>query len=233
MTSFGSAARSSVGKKVITGVTGLALVAFVVAHLVGNLTLFLGPEPFNHYAHFLESLAHGMGIYVAEVGLAAIFLLHIISAVSVAWGDKRAARRIDYRYSENAGGKSRKTIASETMIFTGGLLLLFVILHIRLFKFGRAEVTEDGMKDLYSVVVANFQSPTFTAFTVVAMIMLGFHLRHGVWSAFQSLGLANDRYLPLLSRIALLLAILLTAGFIAIGVFMYISGDPNAILGAH
>ena len=233
MGSFGSAARSSVGKKVITGVTGLALVAFAVAHLVGNLTLFLGPEPFNHYAHFLESLGHGMGVYVAEMGLAGLFLLHIVAAVSVAWSDKRGARQISYRYSRDAGGKSRKTIASETMIYTGGLVLLFVMVHIRLFKFGGAEVAEDGIKDLYSVVAANFQSRTFTTFTVIAMIMLGLHLRHGVWSAFQSLGLANDRYLPLLSRMALVLAVLLTAGFIAIGVFLHILGDPNAIVGAN
>jgi succinate dehydrogenase cytochrome b subunit len=233
MGSFGSAARSSVGKKVITGVTGLALVAFAVAHLVGNLTLFLGPEPFNHYAHFLESLGHGMGIYVAEVGLAGLFLLHIVAAVSVAWNDKRGARQIQYHVSKDAGGKSRKTISSETMIFSGGLVLLFIVVHIWLFKFGSAEVGADGIKDLYSVVASNFRNLTFTAFTVVAMIMLGFHLRHGVWSAFQSLGLANDHYLPLLSRLALVLAVLLSAGFIAIGVFLHISVDPNAIVGAN
>lgn len=233
MASFGSVVWSSIGKKVITGLTGLALVAFVVVHLIGNLTLLLGPGPFNEYAHFLETMAHGQLIYVAEMGMIVLFLAHMITAVSVAWLDRRKARRVGYRYSTNAGGKSRKTLSSTTMIYTGSLLLVFIIWHIKKFKFGGAVADADGVKNLYKVVVSGFQDPVFTTIAVVMMIILGFHLRHGVWSAFQSLGLANDRYLPTLERIGFVLAILLALGFIAIPLVLFFAGDPNAVVGGH
>ena len=186
MASFGSTAWSSVGKKVITGLTGFALIGFVVAHLIGNLTLFIGAHAFNEYAHFLETMAHGWLIYVMEIGIFLIFVFHIVSAVTVAWADKRKGRQTGYKYAKDAGGKSRKTLASQTMIYSGAVIAFFVIGHIFVFKFNSGAGIEpgpDGVKDLYAVVVTNFQSIGFTIFTVVAMILLGFHLRHGFWSA--------------------------------------------------
>ncbi len=224
---------SSVGKKAITGLTGLALVGFVIGHLVGNLTLFLGPDAFNGYAHFLESLGHGFGIYIAEAGLIALFLAHIVSAVSVAVVDKRNARAVGYRYSRDAKGKSRKTLASKTMIYTGTLILIFVVVHIRLFKYGRHDVGPDGVKNLYKTVVTEFQNPYFMVATVIAMILLGFHIRHGFWSAFQSLGLSNDRYIDVLIRIGIALAVMLTLGFSALAVVLFLWGNPSAAVGGH
>jgi succinate dehydrogenase / fumarate reductase cytochrome b subunit len=224
MDSFGSAAWSSVGKKVITGLTGFFLIGFVVVHLIGNLTLFIGPDAFNHYAHFLETALHGWLIYGFEIGMFLIFVFHIVSAFTVAWTDKRKARQQGYKYSRDAGGKSRKT-----MIYTGALLLVFVIGHIYLFKFGNHEIGSDGVKNLYKTVVTVFKGIGFTAFTVFAMILLGFHLRHGIWSAFQSLGWANDRYLPVLVRLALVAAVLLAVGFILIPVCLFLFGDPNLV----
>jgi succinate dehydrogenase cytochrome b subunit len=231
MNSFGSIAWSSVGKKVITGLTGLALFGFVVVHLIGNFTLFIGPGPFNDYAHFLETAVHGWLIYAFEAVLIPIFLFHIISAFVVAWTDKRAARETGYKTLKNAGGKSRKSLSSITMIYTGALILVFVIGHIFLFKFADHEVGADGVKNLYKTVVTTFKGVGFTAFTVVAMILLGFHLRHGFWSAFQSLGLANDKYLPILEKLALVFAILLAVGFILIPIILFLTGDPNAVAG--
>lgn len=232
MTSFGSAAWSSVGKKVITGLTGFFLIGFVVVHLIGNLTLFLGPHAFNDYAHFLENALHGWLIYAFEIGLFVIFIFHIVAAVTVAWTDKRKARQQGYKYNKNAGGKSRKTLASSTMIYTGTILLVFVIGHIYLFKFGNHEIDAHGVKNLYKTVVTVFKGVGFTVFTVVAMILLGFHLRHGFWSAFQSLGWANDKYLPLLVRVALVFAVLLAIAFIAIPIYLYAFGDPNLVQAA-
>ncbi len=229
MVSFGSAAWSSVGKKVITGLTGFSLIGFVIVHLIGNLTLFIGPHAFNDYAHFLETALHGWLIYAFEIGIFLIFVFHIVSAVTVAWTDKRNARKQGYKYNRDAGGKSRKTWASRTMIYTGALLAIFVIGHIYLFKFGNHEVDAHGVKNLYKTVVTIFQGVGFSAFTVVAMILLGFHLRHGMWSAFQSLGWANDKYLPLLVRIALVASILLAIGFIALPVYLFLFGDPNLV----
>ncbi len=231
MNSFGSIAWSSVGKKVITGLTGLALFGFVVVHLIGNLTLFIGPGAFNGYAHFLETAVHGWLIYAFEAALIPIFLFHIISAFAVAWTDRRAARNVGYKTLKNAGGKSRKTFSSTTMIYTGGLILLFVVAHIFLFKFSDHEVDAHGVKNLYKTVVTAFKSIGFTAFTVIVMTLLGFHLRHGIWSAFQSLGLANDKYLPILEKLALVFSILLAIAFVLIPIILFLTGDPNAVAG--
>lgn len=232
MNSFGSAAWSSVGKKVITGLTGFFLIGFVVVHLIGNLTLFIGPHAFNEYAHFLENALHGWLIYAFEIGLFVIFVFHIVSAVTVAWTDKRKARQQGYKFNRNAGGKSRKTLASSTMIYSGTILLVFVIGHIYLFKFGNHEIDAQGVKNLYKTVVEVFKGVGFTVFTVVAMILLGLHLRHGFWSAFQSLGWANDKYLPLLVRVALVFAILLAIAFIVIPIYLFAFGDPNLVQAA-
>lgn len=226
MDSFGSIAWSSVGKKVITGITGFALVGFVIVHLLGNLTLLIGSHAFNGYAHFLETAVHGWLIYAFEFVLFFVFVFHIVAAVTVAWADKRKAREVGYKYSKDAGGKSQKSLASKTMIYTGAIILVFVIAHIFLFKFNAGHAfTHDpaGHKDLYRVVDENFGSVGFTVFTVVAMILLGFHLRHGVWSAFQSLGWNNDRALPLLVNLARVLSVLLAVGFILLPIFMYLT----------
>lgn len=231
MSSFGSTAWSSIGKKVLTGLTGLALIGFVVVHLIGNLTLFLGPDAFNNYAHFLETALHGWLMPAAEVVIIAIFIGHMVSAVSVAWADKRAARKIGYKTLKNAGGKSRKSLSSVSMIYTGILIITFVVGHIYLFKYGNHEIIDHGAKNLYKTVVTAFKDPIFTAFTVIVMVLLGLHLRHGFWSAFQSLGLANDKFLPVLEKLALVTALLLATGFIVIPILLFINGDPNAPVG--
>lgn len=234
MSSFGSALWSSVGKKVITGLTGFLLIGFVVVHLLGNLTLFIGPSAFNGYAHFLETAVHGWLIYAFEIGLIVIFAFHVTAAVTVAVADKMAARKQGYKYARNAGGRSRKTLASRSMIISGIVIGFFVIAHIFLFKFADHEKTADGMKNLYKTVVGTFKgNPGFTGFTVVSMILVGLHLRHGFWSAFQSLGWTNDRWLPILTRAALIVSVLLAAGFILLPVLLFLNGDPNALPGGH
>jgi len=206
---------SSVGKKFVSGFTGLSLILFLCVHLLGNLLLFAGPDAFNSYAHFLEHLGHGMLIYVAEAGLILFFGLHIVSGTSV-YLKKRRARTQAYFKQGNAGGASRKTLASRSMIVTGLVVLVFVILHVKMFKYGPAElVIVDGveMKDLYGLVLYAFKEWWISLAYTAVMILLGLHLRHGVWSAFQSLGAANPRYMPLLQAGGLILAVLLAVGF--------------------
>ena len=115
------------------------------------------------------------------------------------------------------------------MIYSGTILLVFVVGHIYLFKFGNHEVDANGVKNLFKTVVVVFKGIGFTVFTVVAMLLLGLHLRHGFWSAFQSLGWSNDKYLPHLVRTALVVAILMAIAFIAIPIYLYFFGDPNLI----
>ena len=104
MSSFQAAAWSSVGKKLITGITGLLLIGYVIVHLIGNLTLFIGPDAFNHYAHFLENLLHGWFVIAFEIALITVFLFHIISAATVALLDKFGARPVSYKKRADAGG---------------------------------------------------------------------------------------------------------------------------------
>jgi len=241
MGSFRKQIWSSVGKKLITGVTGLALVGFVCVHLLGNLTLFIGAEAFNGYTYFLEHLVHGWFVYAFEIVLIAIAAFHILSAVYVAWIDKRRARPDRYAVQRNAKGASRKTLSSTTMIYTGVILLVFIVLHVKMFKFAdhATIVRPDGhtMKDLYSVVIEAFQNPLIVFSYVAVMILLGFHLRHGFWSALQSLGWAKDRTLPALTGIALVLAIVLAVGFLILPLHVYFFVEPGsgatAMMGGH
>lgn len=220
---------SSVGKKIINAVTGLALVVFVVVHLIGNLSLLRGdPGPFNEYAHFYEKL--GVILYVVEIGLLAMFVFHIIVAVAV-WLDKRKARPEKYKKAANAGSPSKKTWSSKNMIITGLVLFVFTIVHLKHFKYGPGMADgyiynshSGAIRDLYRLVIEGFSGEfTVIAYTV-AMILLGFHLRHGFWSAFQSLGVQHPRLVPIIYSVGILVAILLAVGFLFLPVYIYFAG---------
>jgi len=230
MSSVATFARSSVGKKVFVAITGLMLFSFVIIHLLGNLTLFIpdGGEAFNHYAHFLESLLHGWLIYIFEVGLIAAFLVHAIYAITVALIDKNKARPQKYAMVRNAGGKSRKSLASRSMIITGPIILIFLVLHVRMFKFADHPMVayHDGqeIKDIYKVVDQAFADPIIVGLYVLVMAMLGMHLWHGVWSAFQSMGWNSDRQITCLTRLSWFAGFVLGAGFLVMPIFMYFTG---------
>jgi succinate dehydrogenase / fumarate reductase cytochrome b subunit len=232
MSSFSSIAWSSVGKKLLSGFTGLALFGFVIVHLLGNLTLFMGPAPFNGYAHFLEHLLHGWLIYAFEVGLLAVLAFHILTGIYVAWIDKGSARPVKYALQRNAGGASKKTLSSRSMIVTGIVLGIFIIWHVNMFKFGSHGVywhpNGTAMKDLYTLVVESFRNPLVMGLYLAVMALLGFHLRHGVWSAFQSLGWNSTRYMPLLNGAALVAAVVLGVGFFVLPLYIGIFVDPSA-----
>ncbi len=225
--------RSSIAKKIFNGVTGAMLIGFILIHLVGNLFLLTGnPYDFNAYAYKLHSF--GPLLYVAEIGLLLVFLGHIVSALGV-WFDKRKARPTRYAVKGNAGGNSRKTFSSTTMIISGLLLLAFLIVHIITFRFGPgiAEgyvATLDGeeVRDLYRLTVEFFQVPLNVGIYVAVMVFLGFHLRHGFWSIFQSLGGYHPRYTGLIHSFGIFFALLMALGFIAIPVWIYFNIVPTA-----
>jgi len=219
---------SSPGKKLLNGATGLLLAGFVVVHLVGNLTFLIGPHAFNGYAHFLETLAHGWFLVAAEIGLLAVLTLHALAGALV-WLDKRRARDVGYARSGDAGGASRKTFASRTMIWTGLALAAFIVVHVRMFRFGPAAPVAHGgteMRDLYGLVVHAFRDPVTAWLYAGAMVLLGFHLRHGLWSMLQSLGWTNARALPWLYGAALVAALLLAACFLFLPLYIHYGVDP-------
>ncbi len=227
--------KSTIGKKFLAGLSGIALMAFIVVHLIGNLTLFVGRDGklFNSYAHHLESL--GPLLYVAEVGLVLIVLMHIVTAVGVRIGQRRA-RPDGYKVYGTKHGPSKQTLASRSMAITGLLILLFIPLHVWMFKFnaGKGFTTADldgtQVKDLYLVVLYAFKDPMKAWAYVAVMLMLGLHLRHGFWSAFQSLGAFAPKRLPAFYAAALIFAVLLAAGFIALPLYLlYFGPDPATL----
>lgn len=217
---------STVGKKLLTGLSGVGLMAFVVAHLVGNLNLLIGKDAFNGYTHTLEGM--GEVLVVAEVGLLALFLLHIISAVAV-WRRNRSARGVQNRVARSKGTPSRQTWSSRSMIITGSVLLVFTALHVLQFRFGPsvpegyvATLGNQPVRDLHRLVVETFKQLPFVVAYMGVMLLLGFHLRHGFWSAFQSLGALTPSLRPLAFSAGVVVAALLALGFLVIPAWIYL-----------
>lgn len=229
MASLGTIVWSSVGKKVINAIAGLALCAFISVHLLGNLALLTGKaEAFNKYAHFL--LNTGVALYFAEAGIVIFLLGHMITGTAV-WWNKQTARPEAYRKSGGAGSPSRMTLSSRTMIYTGAVLLIFTVLHLITFKYGPGvaqgyAVTIDGvvMRDLFRLTVEVFSQPLYVIWYVFAMAFMGFHLRHGFWSAFQSLGANHPRYMPVIEGFGFLFAVVMALGFLIIPIVIYLKG---------
>jgi len=209
--------------------TGLAMVVFLIGHLSGNLLLFKSdPTPFNQYSHFLIST--GWLLVVVELILLAFFVGHIVSGVTVAWKN-RQARPHGYAKSASAGSPSQLTLSSKTMIWTGVVLFVFIALHVYTFKYGpgieQGYVTEihgEKVRDLHRLVIEVFQNPLYVFWYVAAMLFLAFHLRHGFWSALQSIGAFHPRLTPLVRAVGYVLAVVLGLGFLAIPLWIYIQG---------
>lgn len=209
---------TSVGSKILIALTGLALVGFLVFHLAGNLLVFFGPDSYNEHAHALIS---NPLIVPAEIGLAAIFLLHIFKTLA-GFAANRAARPQKYAEWVRAGGASRKSVASTTMILSGPVVLVFVILHLATFKYGPYYPGAlPGERDLYRLMVDVFHQPGYVVFYLVCMVVVGLHLGHGISSAFQSLGLMPQSWTRRMLRGGLVLAVLVAGGFLVIPIWIY------------
>jgi len=179
---------STIGKKVVMAVTGLVLFGFVVAHMIGNLQAYMGPEAMNAYAVWLRELMHGAALWVARGTLLLSVILHIWSATALTI-DNRRARPVRYRRHAH----ERSTYASRTMVWSGPILALFVIYHLLHFTFGTVHPSfVEG--DVYHNFVAGFQVLPVSIFYIVAMLALGYHLYHGIWSMMQTLGWSHPRY---------------------------------------
>jgi len=211
---------SSVGTKLLIGTTGVLLFLYLVLHIVGNVIVFLGPEIFNGYSHFLLS---NPLIYPIEIGLVLVFLVHVYKAIAMTAAN-RGARPVGYAQKKYAGPPSRKTIASSTMIFSGIWLLLFIVIHVRSFKFGTEYEAAGGVRDLYRLEMENFSNPLTVAFYVVSMLIVGSHLWHGVGSSFQSLGIDHPKWTPRILAFGKIAAVVIAGGFVAIAIWAFTQG---------
>lgn len=210
---------TSVGMKILIGVTGLALFLYLLIHIAGNLMVFGGPELFNKYAYTLEG---NPLIPVIEIGLLLIFLLHVYKTVTMFLRNQQA-RPASYVQKKMAGRPSRKSIASSTMIVSGLWLLVFIIIHVKAFRYGTEYPWAAGGRDLYRLEMENFSNPLMVAFYVLSMVVVGSHLWHGISSACQSLGLDHPRTTPTLLVAGKVLAVLIAVGFMVIAVWAYMT----------
>ncbi len=197
---------STIGRKVVMAVTGLLLVGFVFAHMLGNLLLYQGPEAINEYGRFLHEFLHGWGLWILRAGLLVAAVVHVAAAVSLA-REELAARPVRYRMWK----PQRSTYASRTMRWSGVIVLSFVVYHLLHFTVGSAH-PDFVAGDVYHNVVIGFSAWPVALFYILSMVLLGLHLRHGVWSLFQSLGVSHPRHLAAAQAGATAFAILIVLG---------------------
>lgn len=214
ITSFFS---SSIGKKTLMGLSGAGLIGFIIAHLLGNLLVFLGPEALNNYAKGLHDL--GGLLWVARIGLIAIFVTHIVTAIQVSRGSK-AARPNAYKKKKNIVSSR----AATTMGISGTFILFFVVGHLAHFTLGYIQpeysnfVDSAGRHDVYRMIVSGFSEPIVSIPYIFALILVGAHLSHGITSFFQTLGFNHPTYTPIIKKVGPLLAIAITIGYLSIPV---------------
>jgi succinate dehydrogenase / fumarate reductase cytochrome b subunit len=194
--------RSAVGKKWVMAITGLLLIGFVIAHLVGNLKIFLGPEPggvyeIDEYGHALRELFYPIlprhvALWVMRIGLILVFALHVHAATTLTFMNRRA-RTVDYQ------GPRQYLVAnyaSRTMRWSGYIVLAYLAFHLADFTWGIQPFAPEGWEraSIRSNFILTFSRWPVTALYVLANLLLGLHLYHGTWSMFQSLGINNPRF---------------------------------------
>ncbi len=181
-----------IGRKLVMAATGLALIGFLLGHMLGNMTIFQGAETLNAYANWLQG--HPL-VWVARLGLLTLFGVHVFTAISLAL-ENRGARPTAYRRKELVAA----TLSSRYIVVSGLLILAFIVFHLGHFTFGwfQAEhfdgVDASGRHDVFAMVVGSFRDPVIAAIYIVSMLLVGFHLNHGVKSAVQTLGINHDSY---------------------------------------
>lgn len=202
--------QSTNGKKAVMAVTGVILFLFVIGHLLGNLQIFEGPARINAYGHFLKSL--GELLWIVRLGLIAAVLLHIVATIQLALRNRKT-RPVGYKVKKSVNSN----YADRTMYWSGPIVLAFVIFHLLQFTAGYIHPEARFVEgDIYQNIVGGFSVWWVSAWYIFSLILLGFHLRHGLWSMFQSLGMNHPRHTPVLQQAALWIAILITAGYISI-----------------
>jgi len=205
---------SSVGKKAVMAGTGLVMLAYLITHVLANLLVFQGPAKINAYSKFL----HGTGgaLWAARAVLFAALVLHIVAALQLT-RRRQAARPVGY-----AGGRTPQvsTLASRTIRWGGVLILGFLVYHILHFTLGTVHPAFiEG--DPYHNVAAGFSSLGVVAVYEIALVAVGLHLYHGIWSSGRSLGLSPPSPHPLRRQLALALSVLVWLGFAVIPIAVY------------
>jgi succinate dehydrogenase / fumarate reductase cytochrome b subunit len=219
LTRLGNALASSIGRKIVMGLTGLLLVGFLVEHLHGNLKLLEDADgrAFDEYVAFLGGF--GPLLVLAELGLAALFLVHIYLAFRLTL-ENLQARKQKYAIRNDRGAV---TLGSVTMFYSGALILGYLIKHLLDFRF-HARFFEAPA----ALVKETLSQPWHGVVYIAVALVVGVHLSHGFKSAFQSIGVAHPRLYPVLERLGILVAVLFAVGFASIPVYFLFFWDAEA-----
>jgi succinate dehydrogenase / fumarate reductase cytochrome b subunit len=207
---------SSIGKKFIMAVTGSFLIIFLIIHLIGNLTLFLGPEAFNGYVSTLDVVKPL--IRIVELVLLLAFVLHVFNGVRLWIENKKANPK---KYAVNVGSDN-STVFSRTMFVTGSIVLIFLVIHLSTFFYRFNFYDPEGFANqhqYFAIVVSFFKMSWYSILYIVAVFLLGFHLNHGFQSAFQTFGWTHKKYTPILEKLGTLYAIVMALGFASMPIY--------------
>ncbi len=215
---------SSIGKKLLVALTGAVLVVFVLGHMIGNLLIFAGPDAINEYGHFLQTVGHGMGVWVARAGLLVAVVVHIVLTIKLT-AENRAARESRYGHSATL----RASTSSRIMILSGLTILAFIIYHLLHFTvragndYGTYTTSLHGetVHDVYKMVIAGFSWLPASIFYIISIALLCSHLSHGVSSIFQTLGIATERTQPIYKVLGQIFAAFILIGNCSIPIAIY------------
>lgn len=211
--------KSSIGRKIIVALTGLALVLFLAGHLAGNLLIYAGPDAFNEYAHFLHTFLHGMGVWIARIGLLVCLVLHVWFTILLT-KENKAARP---KYAHDATVQAPKS--SRMMIWSGLTILAFIVYHLLHFTIRiDSNLAKMGETSPWHMVIEGFQNPPVVIFYLIAMTLLCSHLSHGVASIFQTLGLRSKKTAGPIKFISKAYAVIVYLGFISIPLAVLLFG---------
>ncbi|HEY0591636.1 MAG TPA: succinate dehydrogenase cytochrome b subunit [Thermoanaerobaculia bacterium] len=217
MTWFGNFYRSAVGKKYVMAISGIVLFGWILAHMVGNLKFFLGPEALNHYGEWLRTmgapvLPREVGLWISRITLLVLIWLHVQAATQLTLMNWKA-RPVGYETKKFV----EADYASRTMRWGGVIIALYVVYHILHLTTGDAH-NDFVPGDIYHNVVAAFSQPLVALVYIVAVAALGFHLYHGLWSLFQSMGWNSAQFNPWRRVFATVFSIVVTLGFVSVPV---------------
>jgi succinate dehydrogenase / fumarate reductase cytochrome b subunit len=206
---------SSIGRKWVVALTGIVLVLFVIGHMLGNLSLFLGQNAINSYAQFLQGL--GEILWLVRIVLLTCVVLHIWFTITL-WHENMRSRPQKYAVKNDLG----TTVYARLMRVSGLTVLAFVLYHLAQFTWQyftpetRTWVDAEGRHDVYRMVITAFECPFVSGFYILAVGLLGMHLSHGVASLFQTLGITTEKMRPVFERGGLILAWIVFLGFASI-----------------
>ena len=223
---------TNVGKKVVVAVTGAIMISFLLAHVYGNMHVYFGAEEINDYSVWLRTFAseifgYAGFLWIVRVIVGGALILHVITIIQLIQRN-RAARPVGYKKPS----RSKRIIIGSTMALSGLVILFFIVFHILQFTTGTIQPTPfhvdeaNGLGIVYINLYQAFQVWWIAGIYVTVMLLIGFHVYHGAWSMFQSLGMNNQDRNPMFRIIAAALAIGLFLGFASVPIMFWTNVLP-------